>query len=73
MLRRSALYKGLLGGNRFWIGVGFVLWVPRLTRRAFGKRPQIIAVEKLTAGQFVRLESIPAPTRKQRKAIRRAK
>ena len=32
-----------------------------------------VATEKLTAGQFVRLESIRPPTRRERKAIQRAK
>jgi len=27
LLRRRALYAGLLGGNRFWMGVGAVMWL----------------------------------------------
>jgi hypothetical protein len=73
LLRRSALYKGFFGGSRGWMAVGVVLWGPRLARKYFGKHEEVIAVEKLKAGQFVRLESIPPPTRKQRKAIKRAK
>lgn len=55
------------------MAVGVVLWGPRLFRKYFGKQPEIVAIEKLRAGQFVRLESIAPPTRKQRKAIKRAK
>lgn len=73
VLRRSALYKGVLGGNRGWMAVGAVLWGPRILRRLFGKQEEIVAVERLTAGQFVRLESIKPPTRKERKAALRAR
>lgn len=55
------------------MAVGVVLWGPQLARKYFGKHPEIVATEKLRAGQWVRLESIAAPTRKQRKAIKRAK
>lgn len=72
LLRRNAIYKGVFGGSRGWMAVGVVLWSPRLFRKYFGKQPEIVATEKLTAGQFVRVESIAAPTRKQRKAIKRA-
>ncbi|MGB8858805.1 MAG: hypothetical protein WCC60_06095 [Ilumatobacteraceae bacterium] len=73
LLRRSALYKGVFGGNRGWMAVGAVLWGPKLFKRFLGKNEQIIATEKLTAGQFVRLEAIRPPTRKERKAIKRSK
>ncbi len=55
------------------MAVGVALWGPRFFRKYFGKHEEVIAVEKLTAGQFVRLESVAPPTRKQRKAIKRAK
>ena len=55
------------------MAVGAVLWGPRLLRKVFGKQEQVIAIEKLTAGRYVSVESIPPPTRKQRKASKRAK
>ena len=73
LLRRSALYKGFFGGSRGWMAVGVALWGPRLLRKYFGKHPEFVTTEKLRAGQIVRLESIAPPTRKQRKAIKRAK
>ena len=54
------------------MAVGVVLWGPRVARKVFGKHPEIVATEKLRAGQFVRLEAIAPPTRKQRKALKRA-
>ena len=55
------------------MAVAAVLWGPRIARKFFGKQETVIAVEKLTAGQFVYVESMTPPTRKQRKAITRAK
>ncbi len=71
-LRRGALYKGVLGGRRGWMAVGAVLWTPKLAKKLFGKNEEVIATEKLKGGQFVRLEAIPAPTRRQRKAATRS-
>ncbi|HAP75479.1 MAG TPA: hypothetical protein DCR14_05290 [Acidimicrobiaceae bacterium] len=71
-LRRGALYKGVLGGRKGWMAVGAVLWAPKMMKKLFGKNEEVVAVEKLKPGQFVRLEAIPAPTRRQRKAAKRA-
>lgn len=72
LLRRNALYKGVFGGSRGWMAVGAVLWGPKLFKRFLGKNEEVIATEKLVAGQWLRLEAISPPTRKQRKAARRA-
>ena len=72
MLRRSALYKGVFGGSRGWLAVGAVLWGPRLLKRLMGKNEEVIATEKLMAGQTIQLEALHPPTRRQRKAARRA-
>lgn len=72
LLRRSALYKGLLGGSRGWLAVGAFLWGPKLLKKLFGKNEQILTTEKLVAGQYLSLQAIPPPTRKQRKAAKRA-
>jgi hypothetical protein len=55
------------------MAVGAVVWGPRVLRRLFGKHEEIVAVERMTAGQVVRLESIRPPTRKERKALKRAR
>jgi hypothetical protein len=66
-LRRAALYRGLLGGDRKWLGVGAMVWGPRLLRRAFGKHPTFVASEVMRVGDVIRLESLPPQSRKQRK------
>ncbi|MDO8362323.1 MAG: hypothetical protein Q7V88_05465 [Actinomycetota bacterium] len=67
-LRRGALYKGVFGGQRGWMVVGAFLWGPRMLKRFLGKNEEVIATEKLVAGQFLRLEAVKPPTRRQRKA-----
>lgn len=35
-LRRRALYAGLLGGNRFWMGIGAIMWLWGKSKGALG-------------------------------------
>jgi hypothetical protein len=72
LLRRNALYKGVFGGGRGWMAVGALLWGPRLLKRVFGRSEEIVATEKLTKGQFVRIEAIAPTTRRERRAAKRA-
>jgi hypothetical protein len=72
LLRRKAVTKGLFGGNRGWMAVGAALWGPRLMRKLFGRNEEIIATERLVAGEAIRLEALRPPTRKQRRAARSA-
>lgn len=71
-LRRGALYKGVFGGSRGWMVIGAALWGPRLVKRVLGRSEEVLAVEKLKSGQFVRIEALRPPTRRERKAARRA-
>ena len=72
LLRRNALYKGVFGGSKGWMAVGAVLWGPKLFKRFLGKNEEIITTEKLVAGQWLQLEAISPPSRRQRKATKRA-
>ena len=72
-LRRNAVYKGFLGGNRRWILVGVALYGPRLMKKSFGRSAQFLSLEKLQPGQAVRIEAIPPMTRSERRAARRAR
>ena len=72
VLRRNALYRGLLGGSRGWLAVGALIWGRGLLRRALGKQEQVLTVEKLTKGQGLRINAIGPTSRRQRRAARRA-
>lgn len=71
-LRRNALYKGLLGGQRGWMAVGAVVWGGRFVRKAFGRSEKVVATEVLRPGQVLQLEAIAPLNRGQRRAARRA-
>jgi hypothetical protein len=70
LLRRGALYKGLLGGRRGWMAVGAVVWGPRMLKKAFGRSETIVATEVLKPGQGVLLTTIKPVTRGERRAAR---
>jgi hypothetical protein len=72
-LRRYAVTKGVAGGSKTWMVLAVFLWAPRLTRRAFGRTQEVVAVERLRPGQIVRIEALTNLTKAERKAIRKAK
>jgi hypothetical protein len=72
LLRRNALYRGLLGGSRGWMAVGAVMFGTRLLRRIAGKHDEVLAVDKLKPGQAIRVDAIPPASRRGRRAARAA-
>jgi hypothetical protein len=74
VLHRNALRKGVLGGSRPWMFVGVLIWVPRVAFRLLARQERVVAVEKLTPGQFVRIEAFQQPTKRElKKAAKSAK
>jgi hypothetical protein len=72
-LRRTAVQKGALGGNKSWMVLLVFLYAPRLMRRVFGRTEVVIARERLLPGQFMRLEALPQLSKAERKAIKKGK
>ena len=70
--RRNAIYKGLLGGERTWLVLGGAVWAGRFLKKTLGKNEQFVTIEKLLPGQWMSLEAIKAPTRKQKRQARKA-
>ncbi len=71
IIRRNATYKGLLGGSKPWLAVGVFLWSKSFLRKTFGRTEEILTTEKLTKGQFLRIDAVKAPSRRTRKRTRR--
>jgi hypothetical protein len=69
-IRRAGIYKGLLGGSKGWLAAGGVFWGARFIKKTFGRSEEIAAIERLKPGQFVTIEALRTPTRKERKAAR---
>ena len=73
IIRRNATYKGLLGGNKGWLAVGVVLWSKSFLKKTFGKQEEILTTEKLKKGQFLRIDAVAPPTRRQRRKATRVR
>jgi hypothetical protein len=71
-LRYHAVRKGLWGGSGLWMAIGVLVYVPRVMRRLGGRSEQVVALERLKPGEFVRIEALRTPTRAERKAAKRA-
>ena len=69
--RNGALHKGLLGGDRAWRAVFFVMFGARLLKRLFGKTEEIVLTEKLQPGQILQLRTLPQKTKEDRRRYRR--
>jgi len=73
VLRRDAIVKGLVGGNRLWMALGALVWGPVLMRKVFGRNVEIVSMDVLKPGQALRIEALRAPTKAERRAARRAR
>jgi hypothetical protein len=72
LLHSRGFYRGVVGGSGGWALVYFVITGGRMVRKVFGKHPEIAAIERLDPGQFVRIEAIAPPTRRERKTAKAA-
>ncbi len=67
-LRRLGFYRGVLGGNRTWMGVFAVLVGARALKKVVGRSEELAAVEHLQPGQRVTIIAIdPVAERRARK------
>jgi hypothetical protein len=64
-LRRTALRQGLILGHPFWRVIGLILVSQEVYKRAFEKRPEPIAVERVGLGRHIRV-SLTEPSLKRR-------
>ena len=55
-----------------WAGMAGTFLVLRVILRAVSRRPEVAAIERLKPGQSISITAIAPPTRRQRKAARRA-
>jgi len=69
-LRAKALSAGFLGGSRFWIGLGAIVWTIRLCQWLVRPDTEVIYREKLGTGKSVIIRhNDPAPKKRQRKKL----
>ncbi len=70
-LSRVSINKGLLGDDRVWRTVFILVTGFKVLRRVLGSEPEVVALEKLKPGQFVRIEAIDPRTIEPPKKRRR--
>lgn len=59
-LRRQAVVRGLLGGQRGWLILGGLAWGVRLLRRAVGtRRLRPVLTEELRPGESLVISHLP--------------
>ncbi len=69
-VRRAGFYKGILGGQRGWLGVAGVLWLGRFVRRGLGGTEELVHRQRIEPGQTLQFVVVTPPTRAERKADR---
>jgi hypothetical protein len=69
-LRRLGFYRGVLGGNRAWMGVFAVLVGARGLKKLVAKTEEVAAVEQLAPGQRLTIITID-PVAERRAAKQR--
>ena len=58
--------------NRAFAGLAGMLMVARVLRRATARKPEIVSLDKLRIGQSMTVTLIERPSRRQKKAARKA-
>jgi hypothetical protein len=71
LIRSRAIHRGILGSSPLWRVVAVVVFGRRFLKRILGKNAEDLGTEKLEAGQFVRIEAIAPPTRRERRGAHR--
>ena len=71
LIRSRAIHRGILGSSPLWRAVAVVVFGRRFLKRFLGKNAEDLGTEKLEAGQFVRIEAIAPPTRRERRGAHR--
>lgn len=70
-IRKASINRGLLGDDRFWRTIFMLMMGRRLLRKLAGSEPEVVALERLEPGQFVRIEAIDPRTPEGKKRRRR--
>jgi len=68
IIRRKAIWSGLLGPSRFWKVIGVFVFGKGSVRKFFGKTPEKIATQKIGLNSFVNVINAKPMTKKQIKA-----
>lgn len=68
IIRRKAIWSGLLGPSKLWKVVGVVVFGQGTIKKFFGKTPETITTQKIGLNSFVNVINAKPMTKKQQKA-----
>ena len=72
LIRRKALYAGLLGPSKFWRVVAVWVFGKSTLKRFFGRNEEILDMGRLGVGRFLSVETSKPVTGRTRRKLARA-
>ena len=65
IIRRKALYDGILGPSTLWKAVAVIVFGRTTLKKVFGRNPELIEVAKLEGpGHFMQIRTLPPSARR---------
>jgi len=68
IIRRQALWSGLLGPSRFWKVIAAFVFGQGTIKKIFGKNPEVLGTQKIGMNSFANVINAKPMTKKERKA-----
>ncbi|MDJ0769469.1 MAG: hypothetical protein QNJ12_11775 [Ilumatobacter sp.] len=72
LIRRKAIYAGLLGGSGFWRVVAVFVFGQGTIKKFFGKNPEVIDAASMGSGRYMQLTTTKPLSRRAKKKLRKA-
>lgn len=67
IIRRKAMYSGVLGSSGFWKTVAIWVFGKVLIKRFFGKHTEVLDLKSLGPGRIMSIETIKPVSKRERK------
>lgn len=71
LIRRKAMYAGVLGSSRFWKFVAVGLYGRSIVKRFFGRQTEVLDASRFGAGVNYRVVTSKPLTRRQKRRLKR--
>lgn len=72
IIRRKALYSGILGQSTMWKVIGVLVFGKRTITKFFGRNPEVIEVASLGSGRAMQVVTTKPVTRRRRRKMAKA-
>jgi hypothetical protein len=68
IIRRKAIWSGILGPSRFWKVIGVFVFGKGTIQKVFGKNPEVLSTQKVGFNSFVNVINAKPMTKAQRRS-----